>query len=129
MISDSVPQGTYLLRLKHWLGAYHNIMPINHTWSLYKYSVVRMSINKDLNVWKLHKFSLSELFSRVPRTRNKRATRPNPLAVTYLSSIPFSHNPATERNILYVVLYRLLRVYFTIIPFLISIVVTCGCTP
>jgi hypothetical protein len=36
--------------------------------------------------------SLSELFSRVPRTRNKHATRPSPLTVTYLSSIPFSHN-------------------------------------
>jgi hypothetical protein len=30
---------------------------------------------------------------RVPRTRNKHATRPSPLTVTYLSSIPFSHNP------------------------------------
>ena len=67
-----------VLTLKPWERGWEKPYKI----SLYQHSVVRMFGN----------FSLSELFSRVSRTRDKHATRPRPLTVTYLSSIPFSHN-------------------------------------
>jgi hypothetical protein len=48
--------------------------------------------------WKLHGFSLGELFSRVPRARGGRAAGPGPLADACLSWLK-SHNHDQTRNL------------------------------